>query len=146
MSFPLNPIHNQAFTTALGTMYLYDSVRDAWIINGGGASGFSGISGFSGASGYSGVSGFSGKSGYSGYSGISGFSGKSGYSGDSGKSGYSGSGISGFSGKSGYSGGPNFLVNGFPAQPLTPTLLYNIADSNLYYGGITGMNYWVQIY
>ena len=128
MSFPLNPINNDIYLTPLGTRYIYNSARTAWIISSQAVSGFSGYSGYSGKqgssgysglatsgySGYSGVdghigatgpSGYSGvgSSGYSGYSGSTGSDGPSGYSGR-GTSGYSGSGVSGYSGLSGYSG------------------------------------------
>jgi hypothetical protein len=66
-SFPLNPVSGQLFTNNLGTIYVYDAIRTAWIIQNSGGGG--GTSGFSG---YSGVIGpiYASQVGYSGYSGI----------------------------------------------------------------------------
>lgn len=57
MSFPVSPISGQSFTNTLGTRFLYDSTRNAWLIDTQAVTGFYGATGIMGSTGIQGITG-----------------------------------------------------------------------------------------
>lgn len=104
----------------------------------------SGGSGTPGLQGVTGLPGIQGSQGPAGLNGQPGTDGQPGFQGETGVQGQTG--IQGETGIQGITGMQNFIVNGFPAQPSSPTFLWNLVDTNLYVGGITGIGNWVQLF
>ena len=114
LGFPLSPINGQTYTTSLGTNYVYDSSRTAWLINS--SSGSQGLTGMPGITGSNGIQGITGNSGLTGTNGLTGSVGVVGITGSNGLTGLIGitglNGINGITGSVGIQGitGPNGLT------------------------------------
>ena len=69
MSFPFSPYNGQLYTTALGTSYVYDTTRAAWLINSQTIIGLTGVQGITGPQGTQGNTGVQGGTGLQGLQG-----------------------------------------------------------------------------
>jgi len=81
MSFPVSPIDGQQYSTALDTRYVYDSTRQAWLVD---AQNVLGLTGLQGMTGIRGVTGILGIDGNTGVQGVTGFYGQTGIQGHTG--------------------------------------------------------------
>lgn len=135
MSFPSSPINGQSFTNTLGTSWLYDATRQAWLINSHTVIGETGIQGPQGDTGIQGVQGATGTQGIQGVQGDTGIQGVQGDTGVQGVQGVQGStGTQGIQGATGIQGvtGVSFIWRGQWVEDTTYALndvVYNLGSS-----------------
>ena len=105
MSFPLNPIDQQTYTSNSGTVYKWASADNAWNIVSQTILGQTGVQGTTGLVGSTGIQGVTGIYGGTGIQGVTGFYGQTGVQGVTGLIGGTGvQGVTGFIGGTGIQG------------------------------------------
>lgn len=77
MAFPINPVDNELYTNAIGTIYKYNATDDKWVIYSQEVQGFTGVQGETGI-GIIGETGLKGTTGWQGETGLSGTTGPQG--------------------------------------------------------------------